>query len=42
MIKKLLRKFKILHYFGCHNKDCKRKIFTKNNKYLCLRTGNEI
>ena len=40
MIKKLLRQFKFLHYLGLHNKDCKRRLFTTKNDYLCLRTGN--
>ena len=40
--RKLLRKYKFLHYLGLHNKDCKRRIFTIKNKYICLRTGNKI
>ena len=39
MIRELLRKYKFLHYCGFHNKDCRRKIFTKERDYLCLRTG---
>ena len=37
---KLLRKYKFLHYLGFHNKDCRRRVFTTANKYICLRTGN--
>ena len=39
MIKKLLRKYKFLHYLGIHNKDCRRRLFTTKDKYICLRTG---
>ena len=41
-MRKILRKFKFLHYLGFHNKDCKRRLFTTKNKYLCIRTGNKI
>ena len=40
MIKKLLRKYKFIHYLGFHNKDCRRRLFTTKNKHICLRTGN--
>jgi hypothetical protein len=39
-MRKILRKYKWLHYLGVHNKDCMRKIFTERNAHLCLRTGN--
>ena len=40
MVRKLLRKYKFLHYIGFHNKDCRRKLYnTTENYYLCLRTG---
>lgn len=42
MIKRILRKYKLLHYLGFHNEDCKRRIFTTKNKHLCLRTGKKI
>ena len=42
MIKKLLKNYKFLHYIGLHNKDCKRRLFTTKNKYICLRTGEKI
>ena len=42
MIRKLLRKFKFLHYLGLHNKDCKRRLFTTSKDHICLRTGNKI
>ena len=35
----MLRKYKFLHILGFHNEDCRRKIFTTKNKYICLRTG---
>lgn len=38
-LRKLLRKYKFLHYLGLHNKDCKRRLFTTKNKCICLRTG---
>lgn len=40
LIKYVLKKYKFLHYLGFHNKDCKRRLFTTKNKYICLRTGN--
>ena len=40
-MKKILKKFKFLHYLGFHNKDCRRRIYTKENTYICLRTGNK-
>ena len=40
MIKKLLRKYKFLHYLGFHNNACRRRLFTTKDKYICLRTGN--
>ena len=40
MIRNLLRKYKFLHYLGLHNKDCKRRLFTTKDAYICLRTGN--
>ena len=39
MIKRILRQYKFLHYLGFHNKDCRRRIYTTTNDYLCLRTG---
>ena len=39
MIKRLLRKYKVLHYLGFHNKDCRRRVYTTEEDYLCLRTG---
>jgi hypothetical protein len=39
MIKKLLKKYKFLHYLGLHNKDCSRRIFTTKDKCICLITG---
>ena len=41
-MKRLLKNYKFLHYIGLHNKDCKRRLFTTKNKYICLRTGNKI
>ena len=35
-------KYKFLHYLGLHNSDCKRRLFTTKDKYICLRTGNKI
>jgi hypothetical protein len=40
-MRKILRKFKFLHYLGMHNKDCRRQVFTEKNTYICLRTGNK-
>ena len=31
----------ILHRLGFHNKNCRRRLFTTKNKYICLVTGNE-
>lgn len=42
MIKKILRKFKFLHYLGFHNKECRRRVYTTEKDYLCLRTGTYI
>ena len=39
-MRKILRKYKWLHYLGIHNKECLRQVFTEKNKWLCLRTGN--
>ena len=41
MINKLLRKYKFLHYLGLHNKDCKRRLFTTKNRYICIITGKK-
>ena len=41
MIRKLLRKYKFLHYLGLHNKDCKRRLFTTPKDHICLRTGKK-
>ena len=41
MIRKLLRKYKFLHYLGFHNKDCKRRLFTTSKDHICIRTGNK-
>ena len=40
-MRKILRKYKFLHYLGLHNKYCKRRIFTTKNDYLCIRTGKK-
>lgn len=40
MIKKLLRKYKFLHYLGLHNEDCSRRLYTTDKDCICLRTGN--
>ena len=40
MLKRVLRKYKFLHYIGFHNNDCRRRIYTTKQDYLCLRTGN--
>ena len=42
MFRKLLRNYRFLHYLGAHNKDCKRRVFTTEKDYICLRTGNKI
>ena len=39
-MKKILRRFKFLHYLGFHNEDCQRRIYTTKHNYICLRTGN--
>ena len=39
MLNKMLRKYKFLHYLGLHNNECKRRVFTTERTYLCLRTG---
>ena len=39
MIRKLLRNYKFLHYIGFHNSECRRRLFTTEDKYICLRTG---
>lgn len=41
MFRKILRKYKFLHYLGFHNKDCGRRIYTTDREYLCLRTGKK-
>ena len=40
MIRKILRKYKILHHLGLHNKDCRRRLYNTKEDYVCLRTGN--
>ena len=40
IIRYLLKKYKFLHYCNIHNKDCRRRLFTTKNMYICLRTGN--
>ena len=40
MVRELLKKYKFLHYLGFHNKDCRRRLFTTQEDYICLRTGN--
>ncbi len=42
MFRKILRKYKFLHYVGFHNKDCKRRLFTTKKNHICLRTGKEL
>ena len=39
MLKRILRKYKFLHYLGIHNEDCRRRIYTTKYDYLCLITG---
>ena len=39
-MRKILKMFKFLHYLNIHNKDCRRPVYTEENTYLCLRTGN--
>ena len=29
----------IKHILGFHNKNCRRRVFTTKNKYLCMVTG---
>lgn len=38
-MRRILRKYKWLHYFGIHNADCMRQVFTEKDKWLCLITG---
>jgi|10_taG_2_1085330.scaffolds.fasta_scaffold03242_5 hypothetical protein len=40
MINKIIDRFKFLHYIGIHNKNCRRRVFTTKNDYICIRTGN--
>jgi hypothetical protein len=40
MIRKILRKFKFLHYLGFHNEDCERRMYDTTKDYMCIRTGN--
>lgn len=40
LIRYVLRKYKFLHYCNFHNKDCRRRVYTTKEDYLCLRTGN--
>jgi hypothetical protein len=40
IIRYVLKKYKFLHYCNIHNKDCRRRLFTKENTYICLITGN--
>ena len=30
----------LFHRLGIHNKRCRRRLFTKDNTYICLITGN--
>jgi hypothetical protein len=39
-MRKLLRKYNFLHYMGFHNKDCRRRVYTTEQDYVCLVTGN--
>lgn len=39
MFKKLLRKYKLLHYLGFHNEDCRRRMYNTEQDYMCIRTG---
>ena len=39
-LNRMLRKYRFLHYLGLHNKDCRRRLFTTKNKYICIVTGN--
>ena len=40
LIRYVLKRFKFLHHCGFHNKDCRRRVYTTEQDYLCLRTGN--
>lgn len=40
IIKYILRNFKFLHHCGFHNEDCRRRVYTTEQDYICLRTGN--
>ena len=40
--RKLLRKYKILHYLGLHDRNCRRRLYTTKEKYLCIRTGKSF
>jgi len=40
VIKYLLKRYKFLHYCNFHNEDCRRRVYTTEQDYLCLRTGN--
>jgi hypothetical protein len=40
MINKIIDRFKFLHYIGFHNKNCRRRVFTTKNDYICIKTGN--
>ena len=40
MFRKLLRRYRFLHHLGFHNNDCRRRVYTTKEDYLCLRTGN--
>lgn len=40
-MKKTLNKIiYILHRMGFHNKNCRRRVYTTEQDFLCLRTGN--
>jgi hypothetical protein len=40
LIRYVLKRYKFLHYCNIHNKDCRRRVFTEENTYICLITGN--
>lgn len=41
LLKKILRKYRFLHYLGLHNKDCSRRVYTTNRDYICIVTGKK-
>jgi len=37
---KLLKRIKLMHRLGLHNKECRRRLYTTEQDYICLITGN--